>query len=341
MTLAYYFKIPFADAGDKLAIPQPTQGDGSVSYNVGFGPDYELPYSNANSKDIPRNQSNQLWNSITTAIKEYQENGIPDWITDAQNGGTPFPYPLHATIRYTDGLIYQSASAGNVTVPGVSSTWVPQTGRLIARRVFSSVGTTVYTPTPGTKFIIAQVLGGGGTGGGAVATTAGQVSAGGGGSGGSYAEALITSGFAGVTITIGAGGAASAGASNGPNGSATSFGAIVVAPGGLGGTVGGPSIAGTTLSGAAAGSPANASGGNLFGMVGQPGGHGIALTGSGAGGGGGSSPMGQGGFGKTTVGGLSGSGYGAGSSGALSINGTAAQAAPAAQQGVVIISEYQ
>lgn len=118
-----YFRLPFAVAGDKAAIPEPTQGDGSVSWNQGYGPDYELAYSNPNSKDVPRDQNNQMMFDITTALQEYQQNGVPDFITTAQNNGAPFPYPLHAWVRYTDNKVYRSLAAANVGVPGASATW--------------------------------------------------------------------------------------------------------------------------------------------------------------------------------------------------------------------------
>lgn len=108
-------------------------------------------------------------------------------------------------------------------------------GRLLGVRVFTSSGT--YTPTPGTNSIVVECVGGGGGGGGAVAAGSGQVSAGGNGGGGAYAKGRFTSGFSGLPITIGIGGAL--GGNGGPGGT-TSLGSLISAGGGAGGGAGVP-----------------------------------------------------------------------------------------------------
>ena len=107
-------------------------------------------------------------------------------------------------------------------------------GRLLGVKVFTTSG--IYTPTPGTASVIVELLGGGGAGGG-IPTAAGAGTAGGGGGGGGYGRKRITSGFNGVTVTIGSGGT---GVLNnvGGNGATSSFGALMTALGGTGGGVG-------------------------------------------------------------------------------------------------------
>lgn len=109
-------------------------------------------------------------------------------------------------------------------------------GSLLNLRIFSSAGTTTYTPTPGTKKVRVRVIGGGGGGGGAAATTSSSVAAGAGGSGGGYAEGIFNSGFSGVTVVVGVGGSAgAAGANAGGTGGFSSFGSLLSATGGEGG----------------------------------------------------------------------------------------------------------
>ena len=107
-------------------------------------------------------------------------------------------------------------------------------GRLLGVKVFTTSG--IYTPTPGTASVIVELLGGGGAGGG-IPTAAGAGTAGGGGGGGGYGRKRITSGFNGVTVTVGIGGT---GVINGSGnaGGASSFGALMTALGGTGGGVG-------------------------------------------------------------------------------------------------------
>lgn len=113
-----YFVTPFATSGDVLAIPDPTQPSGVVSYAQGFGPDYQLIDTDPASLNIPRNQFNQLMLDITGAIQQIQQNGIPYFITSTMNDGSPFPYAINAIVyQPVDGNVYQSTVGANTNVP--------------------------------------------------------------------------------------------------------------------------------------------------------------------------------------------------------------------------------
>lgn len=147
----------------------------------------------------------------------------------------------------------------NVMCDGTNIVSANATGRLLARRVFTSSGT--YTPTPGTRFVDVLVQGGGGGGGGCNTTGAGEVAAGAGGGGGGWAiKRLTVAQASGATMTVGAGGLGVAGAA-GQNGGTTSFGGLVSASGGGGGSVGPNSTTVGTPQGS--GTPGVGSGGDL------------------------------------------------------------------------------
>jgi hypothetical protein len=113
-----FFRFPFATTGDKVAIPDTAQPTGTVSYTTGFGLDYEGdPATNPNAKAVPRDETNQVLYDITQAIRELQTFGVPDHITSALNGGTPFSYSTNALVRGTDGIIYKSLINGNTSTP--------------------------------------------------------------------------------------------------------------------------------------------------------------------------------------------------------------------------------
>lgn len=122
-----YFKDAFAVDGDLAAIPNDAQPSGSVSYAQGWGIDYSLdPTVNPNALLIPRTQSNQLYFDITSALQQYQQNGVPDFITTADNGGTPYPYSKYCLVRYDDGSgakVYQSLIDNNTDLPTVGTSW--------------------------------------------------------------------------------------------------------------------------------------------------------------------------------------------------------------------------
>lgn len=124
MSMLKFFRFPFAVAGDKTAIPDPSQVTGAVSYSTGFGPDYELdPLVDPDGKDVPRDETNALFFDVTNAIREYQTFGTPDFITSGQNGGVPFSYDRNARVVWTDGDVYESRIASNTDLPTVTASW--------------------------------------------------------------------------------------------------------------------------------------------------------------------------------------------------------------------------
>lgn len=135
MALEYYFRFPFAVGGDKTPLADTIQPDGTVSWQQGYSVDYQLdPATNPLAKNIDRLTYNGSLYPITRAIQEYQQTGNPDWITPAQNGGTPFAYPLNAIVRYDDGSgvkLYRNTISGNTAAPNVSG-WVDGSGALLS-----------------------------------------------------------------------------------------------------------------------------------------------------------------------------------------------------------------
>ncbi|WP_249201263.1 hypothetical protein [Burkholderia cenocepacia] len=215
-------------------------------------------------------------------------------------------------------------------------------GRLLNVQVFTVSGT--YTPTPGTQKIVVKAVGGGGAGGGSQGTSSTQSSGGSGGAAGSWAEALIPSGFAGAAVTIGAAGLGAVGA-NGGNGSTTSFGSLVTCPGGGGGQQGIWSTSTATLSFAGqgiAGAFPTVSGSAqlLAGGYGSPGSNVFVAGGNGVSGSGGASVFGGGGGNTNNNVGSGLASPGAGGGGAFSPISSAAQAGGNGGPGRMEIWEY-
>jgi len=215
-------------------------------------------------------------------------------------------------------------------------------GRLINTQIFKVAGTFPYTPTPGTKSIVVEMVGGGGGSGGVVATAAGTVGASSGGGSAAYAKALINSGISGVQVVVGAGGAGgAAGNNNGGAGGTSSFGSIISAPGGKPGNGSAAFSSNTGIGGSGASDPPV--GANIVGFSGAGSDTSTILPPAifrpSSGGG---NPLGSGGVRATSAvsGAVSGSGYGSGPSGTFAGASTAAQAGVAGQSGVVIVYEY-
>jgi hypothetical protein len=189
-------------------------------------------------------------------------------------------YLVQAGVNGGNGawIIIESLGGTSQVAPATKSQHAMQLGqalgRLIGIQVFSTPGTFTYTQTPGTNKVIAEVQAAGGAGGGAPATGAGVSSLGAPGGAGSYAKSLLTSGFSGVTITVGAGGIGVIG-SAGNNGGPSSFGALISCPGGRGGLTAGPSSVLYDTSSLNSSAP---SGGNIVSSVGSSGANIISIS---------------------------------------------------------------
>lgn len=118
-----YFRTPFASSGDITAIPEPMQGDGSVSFTEGFGFDYQRDLgTDPAALAIPRNQMNWILNQITLSLQQWQQQAFPAWIAASDNDGSPYAYAANAYVLYTDGNVYQSIVAANTATPGTDAT---------------------------------------------------------------------------------------------------------------------------------------------------------------------------------------------------------------------------
>ena len=110
------FKVPFAATGDKESVPTSTQPDGKVSYEQGFGHDYQKPYEDPEAKDIAREDFNQILFDITDAIGEAQVHGVSKWGEEGK------PYPKNALVYHND-KVWQSKANNNNSAPSEGSNW--------------------------------------------------------------------------------------------------------------------------------------------------------------------------------------------------------------------------
>nr|DAK85318.1 MAG TPA: hypothetical protein [Caudoviricetes sp.] len=214
-------------------------------------------------------------------------------------------------------------------------------GRLLNIQTFFTSGT--YTPTPGTKRVIVEMVGGGGGGAGSRAAPSGNTSLGGSGGAGSYLKAMYTSGFSGVQVTVGSGG--NGGTVSNPyasNGSASSFGSLCSAAGGSAGEPAGPSNSYPFTTTAAVVSNAHSGSGIIFATPGSGSGSSVAMDEfTRIGFPGASSQFGAGGYiTATDAPGIQGTGYGSGGGPTVVTSGKSAVAGGKGANGIVIIWEY-
>ncbi|VWC75930.1 hypothetical protein BCO18175_02357 [Burkholderia contaminans] len=245
-----------------------------------------------------------------------------------QNGTTADASQVMADLNF----IVNQVNANAMPVGTISP------GALVGIRIL--VGSGTYTPTPGATKAIVEAVGGGGAGGSAAATGSGQISVGGGGSSGAYGKIFIASGLTAQSFTAGAAGVGAVSSAGGQGGQ-TSFGSLLICPGGPGGAPGGVVATNTTTAlTAQTSSAAAASGSGLF-LFSTTGGNGLAsfsLPLGVLGGDGGSNPLGQGGNASA---GSGASGYGAGGPGAENSSSQPARAGFNGTQGAIIVYEFE
>lgn len=129
MTL--YIRQPFASSGDKISIPFPTQVDGTVSYAQGFGFDYSRDKAtDPLAKDVPREQSNELYYVITDNIQFWQQHAAPEYVADSDGLSTPFAYSIGAIVRWRASggdpwRSYVSNVDSNTDDPSDPAAWSP------------------------------------------------------------------------------------------------------------------------------------------------------------------------------------------------------------------------
>lgn len=111
----------FAQLGDRDSIPD-TQSGEDVNYQTGYTAPYEAdPETEPTAKLVERDKTNQLFNDITSNIKEWQEQAFPNFINAIDNGGVAFPYTAGTVVKYS-GKNYKSLVDNNQTIP-TSSDW--------------------------------------------------------------------------------------------------------------------------------------------------------------------------------------------------------------------------
>lgn len=121
-----FIKVPFADAGDKTAIPNASQVDGTVSFTDGYTPDYSIDPEDPDALNVERGKQNWLFNLFSKLLKNWQTQGFCEFISASDNGGTPYLYPIKAYVRFDDGDgydVYYSLVNANDADPTDATKW--------------------------------------------------------------------------------------------------------------------------------------------------------------------------------------------------------------------------
>jgi hypothetical protein len=228
--------LPFANSGTKNTIPTASQiaiTPGAASLTDGFPPVTRTPIAAGGVPPFGADMNGILFE---ISANTQWENAGGFYPYDATFSTAIGGYPKGAVLaKVGNNGLWMSTVDNNTTNPDTGGAgWIdPFAGRLLGVQTFTSSST--YTPgtyngVTATKARV-RAIGGGGAGGGCAATTSTTASAASGGNAGAYGELFIQSGLATQTVTIGGGAVGSPGAGVGPGGT-TSFGSLLVCPGG-------------------------------------------------------------------------------------------------------------
>ncbi|MEM5491488.1 phage tail protein, partial [Enterobacter cloacae] len=95
-----------------------------MSWSEGWPEDYEKDMdADAHAKAVEREVMNFMFNAVTLALRQYQTAAFPEFITAADNGGSPYPYAAGTVVRYRAGSgepfnNYVSLTDNNTGTPG-------------------------------------------------------------------------------------------------------------------------------------------------------------------------------------------------------------------------------
>ncbi|WP_274371535.1 hypothetical protein [Morganella morganii] len=135
------FKVPFATQGDRTAVPDEIQADGSLSYTQGYGYDYERDQvTDPAAKDIEREKMNGLFHDITEAVGEIQAFGVPVWAEEGK------PYAIRSIV-YHDKKVWQSKIENNETEPAEGDDWAELKADMTAEDVGAQAAGYSYSKT--------------------------------------------------------------------------------------------------------------------------------------------------------------------------------------------------
>ncbi len=232
--------------------------------------------SNSITLDWGTNAAGQLGLTVDTTYVGYLWHS-GNLQNPAQTNGATFT-SINVPTRALGDSTTNAASTAFVDarVNGVGATSSFAKGALIKRTVIAANTTFVFDSR--TTAYLVEGCGGGGAGGGSAIASGAACSAGAGGGSGAWGSAFITgSNFPNVSVTIGAAGAPGSAGSAGGSGGQSSFGSVLVLPGGSGGAAGGAVVSSQALAGGGAGGGAP-SGTNVTGSNGNTGDDGVALS---------------------------------------------------------------
>ena len=101
MSTPRYFSNPFADTGDRTAVPDAPPIGNTVNYDTGWTPPYSLATSNPASLKVSRTAENQLFYDVTLLAKQLQETGILPWRDDVV-------YEVNGVVIGSNAVVYQA-----------------------------------------------------------------------------------------------------------------------------------------------------------------------------------------------------------------------------------------
>lgn len=152
-----YYLNAFAVSGDITPdIPDAADPNNYVSYLDGFTFDYQRDLvTDSLAKSILRININAIMNDATTNIKNYQENGTPEFIAAAQNGGTAFSYRIYAMVRYSASgtapfVLYMNMVDNNTNLPTATGSGWFVMPTLPGNQTWAGINTfsgTIFVPT--------------------------------------------------------------------------------------------------------------------------------------------------------------------------------------------------
>ena len=139
------FVTPFAENGNKVLVPDAINPSGAVSYDEGFGPDYEREQVvDPLAKNIERGNHNAIFNDVTLSLQEMQ-SGVGTSIFSVALATAIGGYAKGAVIPNIAGTgsWISTANANTVDPLNAGSSWLPYSVAGVLSKTLTNANVTL------------------------------------------------------------------------------------------------------------------------------------------------------------------------------------------------------
>ena len=122
--MAKWFRFPWAVNGDRAPIVDESQSVRELSYQNGYGADYQRDLElDPQARSINRQRYNQALFDITSTLQQYYQHSVPPFIHAADNGGQPHSYQPISRVLFNNRVYESEINNNTAPLPPIGGWW--------------------------------------------------------------------------------------------------------------------------------------------------------------------------------------------------------------------------